>query len=151
MPICDGCRTTVEPEHIRQRIERLELATRYRPVHIQTLLIGDAPPERAEDYFYRSEREAAELQRNGIFLVYGVECPLSAGANARDALRQAAATVAMRVKLSYKPHSIVLFSPATAELIPALREAGFADQLVLRDGAPFDSLPEISQSRPGTA
>jgi hypothetical protein len=151
MPICDGCGAAVEPEHIRQRIERLELATRYRPVHIQTLLIGDAPPERPEDYLYESERDAAELQRNGIFLVYGVECPLPAGANTREALRQAAATLAKRVRLSYKPRSIVLFSPATSELIPALRDAGFGEQLVLKDGIPFDSLPEITRVRPATA
>lgn len=53
MPVCDACGAQVDDAHIRQRIERLELATRFRPVHISTLLIDVAPPMRTEDYFYR--------------------------------------------------------------------------------------------------
>lgn len=54
MPVCDGCGAKVDDAHIRQRIERLELATRFRPVHISVLLIDAAPPTRFEDYFYRA-------------------------------------------------------------------------------------------------
>jgi len=54
VPICDGCGSDVDAQHIRHRIERLELATRFRPVHIQVLLIDEAPPARLEDYFYGS-------------------------------------------------------------------------------------------------
>src|ERR1700721_1380963 len=50
---CDGCGAPADEAHIRQRIERLEMATRFRPIHIQVLLLGDAPPTRIEDYFYR--------------------------------------------------------------------------------------------------
>jgi hypothetical protein len=53
MPVCDGCGIPADDAHIRCRIERLELATRFRPIHIQVLLIDAAPPARAEDYFYR--------------------------------------------------------------------------------------------------
>jgi hypothetical protein len=63
MPICDGCGAQVDDAHIRVRIERLELATRFRPIHISVLLIDAAPPPRFEDYFYRaahpSERSPA--------------------------------------------------------------------------------------------
>jgi hypothetical protein len=52
MPVCDGCGSTVDEAHIRRRIERLELATRFRPIHIQVLLLDAAPPARVEDYFY---------------------------------------------------------------------------------------------------
>jgi hypothetical protein len=145
MTVCDGCGALVEADHIRARIERLELATRYRPVHIQTLLIGDRPPARAEDYFYASGKEGAELQRHGIFLVYAVECPIEDGANAGDAVRRAARSVVLRVQHSYKPKSIVLFSPAVAELIPALREAGLGERLILSDGAPFAELPDLGR------
>jgi hypothetical protein len=134
----------VGADHIRRRIERLELATRYRPVHIQTLLIGAAPPEAMEEYFYSSEKAAAELQRNGIFLVYAVECPLAAGANLSEAARRVASTVVTRVKFSYKPKSIVLFSPGTAGLIAVLRDAGFGERLVLNNGAPFAELPDLA-------
>ena len=57
MRVCDGCGAPADEAHIRQRIERLEMATRLRPIHIQVLLLGDAPPARIEDYFYRPLRE----------------------------------------------------------------------------------------------
>ena len=63
MPVCDGCGAQADSAHIRRRIERLELATRFRPIHIQVLLIDAAPPARPEDYFYyaanREGRSAA--------------------------------------------------------------------------------------------
>jgi hypothetical protein len=150
MAICDGCGMEVGAEHIRARIERLELATRFRPVHIHTLLLGDAPPERAEDYFYASEKEGAELQRTGIFLVYAVECPLEGG-DALAAVRKAADNVVKRLKFSYKPKSIVLFTAATSELIGPLSDAGFGDHLILSDGKPFPRLPDLAGMRGGGA
>jgi hypothetical protein len=54
VPVCDGCGAHADDAHIRRRIERLELATRFRPIHIQVLLIDATPPARAEDYFYRA-------------------------------------------------------------------------------------------------
>jgi hypothetical protein len=50
---CDSCGAPADDRHVRERIERLELATRLRPVHIQVLLLDAAPPPRPEDYFYR--------------------------------------------------------------------------------------------------
>jgi len=60
MPVCDSCGAQVDDAHIRQRIERLELATRFRPIHISVLLIDAAPPARFEDYFYRATKERSE-------------------------------------------------------------------------------------------
>ena len=145
MPICDGCGATVDAEHIRKRIARLELATRYRPVHIQTLLVGDAPPAHDEDYVYSSERDAEELQKNGIFLVYAAECPLDDHADAKDAVRRSTVSLVKRLRFSYKPTTIVLFGSATAEAVPALRDAGFSEQLILNNGAPFASLPDLEK------
>ena len=144
MPICDGCGATVDAEHIRARITRLELATRYRPVHIQTLLVGVAPPERVEDYLYASEKEAAELQKSGMFLVYAAECPLAAS-DAGEAVARSAPTVVKRVQLSYKPKSIVLFGAATSELIEPLRAAGLEEKLVLSGGSPLAELPDLAK------
>jgi hypothetical protein len=64
MAVCDGCGAKTDEDHVRRRVERLELATRYRPVHIKVLLIDGAPPPRLEDFFYqpakrRSERSVA--------------------------------------------------------------------------------------------
>jgi hypothetical protein len=52
VPVCDGCGARVDERHIRERIARLESATRFRPIHIGLLLIDAAPPVRPEDYFY---------------------------------------------------------------------------------------------------
>jgi hypothetical protein len=57
MRVCDGCGAPADETHIRERIERLEMPTRFRPIHIQVLLLGDAPPVRIEDYFYRPLRD----------------------------------------------------------------------------------------------
>jgi len=45
--VCDGCGQSADAEHIARRLKRLENMTRYRPIHIQALLMGAASP--AED------------------------------------------------------------------------------------------------------
>jgi hypothetical protein len=61
VPRCDGCGVTAASDaHIRRRIERIELATRYRPIHIQTLFLALAPPDPMEDFFYSAAPPAAE-------------------------------------------------------------------------------------------
>jgi hypothetical protein len=65
MPVCDGCGAQVDDAHIRARIERLEMATRYRPIHIQVLLLGVAPPPRPEDYFYRVAESGTDRSPGG--------------------------------------------------------------------------------------
>lgn len=70
MRVCDGCGVPADEAHIRQRIERLEMATRFRPIHIQTLFLADAPTRRIEDYFYRplSEGESRSAGAKEFFL-----------------------------------------------------------------------------------
>src|ERR1700683_2630600 len=60
MPLCDGCGAQADDLHIRQRIERLELATRFRPIHVQVLFVDSAPPARPEDFFYRPAKDRSE-------------------------------------------------------------------------------------------
>jgi len=50
--LCDGCGLPATPEHIARRLRRLELATRFRPIHISILFLAEAPPPRIEDHFY---------------------------------------------------------------------------------------------------
>lgn len=59
MPLCDGCGAQVVEAHIRSRIERLEHATRFRPIHIQVLLLASAPPSQPADDFYRAATSSA--------------------------------------------------------------------------------------------
>jgi len=49
---CDGCGLPASPQHIAERVKRLELSTRFRPVHIGVLFVALAPLARLEDDFY---------------------------------------------------------------------------------------------------
>jgi hypothetical protein len=51
-------------EHVARRFRRLELATRFRPIHIQLLILVEAPPPRMEDYFYFIS--GASSERGGL-------------------------------------------------------------------------------------
>jgi hypothetical protein len=102
---CDGCRQMGSPEHIARRLRRLEWATRYRPVHIQTLLLGAVAPRDDAEFLYaprcdfRGEGEAllravgipfvgkpaetahGEFQSAGYFLTHILECPVEPDTN----------------------------------------------------------------------
>jgi hypothetical protein len=49
---CDGCGLPASPAHIAARVQRLELATRFRPIHIDVLFVALEPRPRLEDDFY---------------------------------------------------------------------------------------------------
>ena len=51
--MCDGCGLPASREHIAERLRRLELATRFRPVHLNVLFIAAAPLVGPENDFYR--------------------------------------------------------------------------------------------------
>lgn len=53
--LCDGCGLPATPQHIAERVQRLERATRYRPIHIDVLFVAMAPVARAEDDFYGAQ------------------------------------------------------------------------------------------------
>jgi hypothetical protein len=113
--LCDGCGQPASPEHIARRLQRLEWATRYRPIHLHTLLLGAVSPERDADYLYspgeRHTGEAAnlfaaagiaaagkpadalhtEFQRRGLFLTHVLECPLDGKSQNGTAEQPAAA------------------------------------------------------------
>jgi hypothetical protein len=98
--ICDGCGQAASPEHITRRLQRLEWMTRYRPVHIGTVLLGAYSPGDDSDFLYAETAEAkgeaarvlsaagishtgktreailSEFQRGGFLLGYVLECPL---------------------------------------------------------------------------
>src|SRR5260370_19472966 len=97
---CDGCGQYAPPAHIARRLRRLEWATRYRPVHIQTLLLGGVAPREDAEFLYAPSGESrgegenllravgvslagklaqdihAEFQSAGFFLTHILECPL---------------------------------------------------------------------------
>jgi hypothetical protein len=96
--VCDGCALPASAEHIAARMQRLQLSTRFRPIHISVLFVAHEPMARQEDDFYRPPEsrdsfdsfltaldipagagpDAAcllEFQRRGYYLTYLSECP----------------------------------------------------------------------------
>ena len=97
---CDGCGQAASAEHIARRLRRLEWATRYRPVHIHTLLLSAVAPRDDAEFLYAPgdefRGEAADLlravgistvgkapadvhgefQAAGFFLTHLLECPV---------------------------------------------------------------------------
>lgn len=49
---CDGCGQGASREHLRLRNRWLELASRFRPIRINTLILTPEPPPEIEDFFY---------------------------------------------------------------------------------------------------
>jgi len=95
---CDGCGQPASSEHVARRLQRLEWTTRYRPVHIGTLLLGAVAPQKDSEFIYSlasawdgearillaatgiapegksAETTLAEFQRQGFFLTHVLEC-----------------------------------------------------------------------------
>lgn len=72
---CDGCGLPASPEHIAERVLRLERATRFRPVHIDVLFVALEPPPRTEDDFYgpQGPREFFETLLDGVEIKGGAK------------------------------------------------------------------------------
>src|SRR5467141_2505871 len=128
---CDGCGQNASTEHIARRIQRLEWTTRYRPVHIHTLFLGSASPQKQEEFLYSPDGEfqgeaatlleaagvsaagktaeavPAEFQRAGFFLTHILECPMENESALTPALsslmEQRLRAVAVRIRRSLKP------------------------------------------------
>lgn len=168
MPLCDGCGANVEEAHIRSRIERLEMATRFRPIHIQVLLLDSAPLARPEDFFYREavDRSERSVESRSYFDAL-IKCTgadpagfsqeadalaefqrqglfltnvveCSAAAELDAALGRCAPSLVKRVQFSYKPKYIALISTVLGSLVPMLSRGGWADRLILNAGVPFE-------------
>ncbi len=148
--LCDGCGQTPSPAHLARRLQRLEWTTRYRPVHIQALLLGGIAPEVDAAFLYCPEGnyqgEAAnlldalqisregksaeailtELQKRGLLLTYVLECPLGPGVTspaAQQLIEKQLAAVMVRIRRSLKPKRVVLLSRGLAALEGKFNEA----------------------------
>jgi hypothetical protein len=165
---CDGCGQLTSSEHIARRLQRLEWTTRYRPVHINALLLGGISPTADGHFLYsgRFEGEAGrlleavgistagksaeavlvEFQRGGFFLTHVLECPLEnkeAQMPSREELLSSRLPQVMaRIRRSLKPKRVVLISELLATLCGTLSAVNLRCPVVLDDGEPFgiDSL-----------
>jgi hypothetical protein len=159
---CDGCGQTASADHIARRLKRLEEATRFRPIHIQTLFLGAIMPMREEEYLYARSQEGfqgesaevlkkagidtgrmpretvlAEFQRGGYFLAHVLPCPSEGETEGRRLeflLQKQMPALLIRLKRSLRPKRVVLLSP---ELMAV---AGILEK----------SLPEIEWGREDT-
>src|SRR3984893_17596059 len=163
--LCDGCGQPASSEHIAQRLQRLEWATRYRPIHLHTLLLGASSPQMPAEFLYSPEEahagEAAnliaaagissagksgdailsEFQRRGIYLTHVLECPLDVPSNGADFLSNALITrlptLFTRIRRSLKPKRLAFISGSLTPLIERFASAQLNCELVLDDGRAF--------------
>ena len=163
---CDGCGQTASAEHIARRLQRLEWTTRYRPVHINTLLLGAFSPHEERDFLYAPGEEFhgeaatllealgistagkaadavhAEFQRAGFFLTHVLECPLGRdagqGTEAAALLAQRLQPVATRIRRSLKPKRVVLISRALGPILEKILALELGCPVVMDNGKLFE-------------
>jgi hypothetical protein len=147
---CDGCGQLASAEHIARRLQRLEWATRFRPIHIQALLLTASAPEADSDFLYSpestfrgqagallpalgistagksSEEVLAGFQKRGLVLASLLECPLEPGTdpNETQALLEHHLPQALaRIRRSLKPKRVLVISQELQPLAPQLTES----------------------------
>ena len=172
--LCDGCGQSASPAHLARRLQRLEWTTRYRPVHIQALLLGGIAPEADAAFLYCPEGnyqgEAANLldtlrisragrstdailtdfQKGGFLLTYVLECPLESGVSPADAqllLDIQLPAVIVRIRRSLKPKRLVLFSKELTTLAGKFTEAALGSPVFTGSYGPLalDRSPSESE------
>jgi len=162
--VCDGCGLPASEEHNARRLKRLENMTRYRPIHVQALLLGVASPKEDRAHLYSatsgfagegaevlralgiesaargSEVTLADFQRRGCLLAHVLECAdeLGPGAARAEAMRKRIPAVITRIRRSFKPKRLVLFGAAISEFIPQFKAAKLEAALVLNGDKPFE-------------
>lgn len=160
---CDGCGQPATPEHITRRLKRLEWTTRWRPIHIGTLLLGAHSPQNESAFLYAGKFEGegghilealglqhagkapdtvlTEFQRGGYFLTHILECALDEGITTQQPalalLEQRIPATAARIRRSLKPKRVVLISGLLAPMVAKLAAANFGCPIVPDNGVPF--------------
>jgi hypothetical protein len=122
MTVCDGCGRQVDAQHVKDRIARLEMATRFRPIHIQTLIIDSCPPHEMADFFYNAGPDSSPRTASGR--AYFDELSLCAP----DSLAKAAGDEAVLSELQrrgiFLTHAIECCYDSGDELESAVQKSG---------------------------
>lgn len=103
--LCDGCGLPASPEHIAARLRRLELSTRFRPVHIGILFVALAPAARPEDEFY----DPPESKESFNALLEALQIS-TFGAGADSAAPEGGADSANLAEFQHRGHYLVYLS-----------------------------------------
>jgi hypothetical protein len=134
---CDGCGQLADSAHISRRLTRLAWTTRFRPLHIQALLLSGVAPKQDSDFLYSPnlsfhgeagtilnaihiptegkspETVLADFQKLGLMLAHVLECPLDDGttqAQAQSYLEAELPATIARIRRSLKPKRVLLLS-----------------------------------------
>ena len=162
---CDGCGQAASPEHVTRRLQRLEWMTRYRPVHVGTVLLGAFSPDAESDFLYAGTAqitgEAArllsavgiatdgktkevilsEFQRGGFLLGYVLECPLEAESRNEAALsvllKARMPAFLARLRRSFQPKRVASISSKLDPLLAGLTEKDLGCPLLSDGGKSF--------------
>jgi hypothetical protein len=163
--LCDGCGQPASSEHIAKRLQRLEWTTRYRPIHVGTVLLGASAPRDDAEFLYAAggpfvgeakyvldacglvpagkpwQAVLTDFQRAGFLLTYVLECPLDPGINNEAAistlLQSRMPALLARIRRSLKPKRIVPISLTLAPRLASMREVDTGCAVLLDDGKPF--------------
>lgn len=144
---CDGCGQLASPEHFSRRLRRLEWATRFRPIHIQALLLTAAAPESDAEFLYHPdthfsglsgqllsaleleragksfEEILADFQKRGLLLASALECPPESSSDPgllHDLLERHLPSVIARIRRSLKPKRVLVLSRELQSFLPQL-------------------------------
>lgn len=160
---CDGCGQPASPEHVARRLQRLEWTTRYRPVHIGTLLLGAVAPQNDSEFLYSpagawngeakvlltaaglavegksAEATLAEFQRGGFFLTHVLECPLEdvAGDRTPELVASRLPALLTRIRRSLKPKRLVPISKYLEQFLRVLTSGEVPCAMLLDNEKPF--------------
>lgn len=152
----------------------MEWATRYRPVHIHSLLLGGVAPREDAEFLYtpdeafvgegatllraaaisldgKSVEEAhSEFQAAGLFLAHILECPLEpgndSGPDASGLLRKHLPLVASRIRRSLKPKRVMLVTEMPPEVVQNILALDLGCEVILNDGRPFALAPSVNEA-----
>lgn len=169
---CDGCGQLASPEHLSRRLQRLEWATRFRPIHIQVLLLTAAAPESDGEFLYNPatcfaglsgqiltaldlhregrsfEEVLTEFQKRGVVLASALECPVEPSPDAtmlHDLLERHLPSVIARIRRSLKPKRVLVLSPRLQPFLPELSESSQGCS-VLYTPLHFSAAPQTQQT-----
>lgn len=154
---CDGCGQLASADHLARRVQRLEWATRFRPIHVQALLLSAAGPESDAEFLYHPESQFAglagrilfalgitttgksseevlgEFQKRGLVFASVLECPLEpdGGCSVLSGLLDRHLPSALtRIRRSLKPKRVLLLSPELHAFFPQIAESAQACPVV---------------------
>ena len=161
--VCDGCGQVASPEHIARRLRRLEWATRYRPVHIQTVLLGAAAPYEDVEFFYTpdaglageakflaaaagfaapdrpKEQLHAAFQRAGFFAAHVLECPFekNSAKSFANLLAERLPFAMTRIRRSLRPKRVVLTSSGLDPHVDQVKTQLTGFEIITNEGKAF--------------